>query len=232
VDGCGCGANGRRSRLAYMGLWGGIVAKITALKYQKKNPDRVSVYLDGRFAFGVPAIVAIPLKVDQVLSDAEIEEMERRGGVEKAYNQALNFLSYRPRSRAEVVTYLEKKDIAEQEIEIIAERLERAGLIDDMAFAQYWVENRVRFRPKGPRALRYELRLKGIQDEVIDQALVSVDVSAGAYQAAAKKVRQLGQVDSATFRRKIIEYLARRGFDYQVARESAERHWKELDRDE
>jgi regulatory protein len=125
---------------------------------------------------------------------------------------------------------LEKKDVAEPEIETIVERLERAGLIDDMAFAQFWVENRVRFRPKGPRALRYELRRKGIRDEVIDRALEPVDAPAGAYQAAAKKARQLHKVDSTTFRRKIIEYLARRGFDYEVAREVAERHWTELDR--
>jgi regulatory protein len=204
------------------------MAKVTALKYQKKNPDRVSIYLDGRFAFGVPAIVAIPLKVGQILSDSEVEELKRRGGIEKAYNQALHFLSFRPRSRAEVVTYLTKKEVAEQEVEAIVERLERAGFVNDEAFAQFWVENRSRFRPKGPRALRYELRQKGVHDGVIDEALESVDVFEGAYKAAAKKATQLRQVDSAEFRRKMIDYLARRGFDYEVARDVAERHWNQL----
>ena len=91
----------------------------------------------------------------------------------------------------------------------------------------FWVENRERFRPKGLRALRYELRLKGISNEIIEQALASVDVSASAYRSAGKKARQVEHLDQREFHQKIVEYLARRGFDYDVAREAAERHWTE-----
>ena len=204
-----------------------MAGNVTALKVQKRNRDRVSVYLDDRFAFGVPAIVAARLVRGQFLSDAEIESIREQGDVETAYHRALDYLSYRPRSRAEVTTYLEKRDLAEQQIEEVLERLERAGLLDDEAFAQYWVENRERFRPKGLRALRYELRLKGISNEIIEQALASVDVSASAYRSAGKKARQVEHLDQREFQQKIVEYLARRGFDYEVAREAAERHWSE-----
>jgi SOS response regulatory protein OraA/RecX len=78
------------------------------------------------------------------------------------------------------------------------------------------------------RALRYELRLKGISHEIIEQALAPVDVSASAYRSASKKARQVQHLDQREFRRKLVEYLARRGFDYDVAREAAERHWKEM----
>ena len=90
------------------------------------------------------------------------------------------------------------------------------------------MENRERFRPRGVRALRYELRRKGIGDEIIDRVVATVDVSASAYKAAGKKARQLSHLDQPTFRRKLINYLARRGFDYEIAREVAQQSWREL----
>jgi regulatory protein len=205
-----------------------MAGRITALKYQKKRRDRVSVYLGGRFAFGVPEIVAAGLKVGQSLSDAEIEALREYGSVEEAYNRALDYLSYRPRSQAEIAAYLQRHDVSDAQAEEVVERLKGAGLVDDEAFAQFWVENREQFRPRGPRALRYELRRKGIGREAIDQALESVDPSAGAYQAAARKAQQLAQLDQPEFCRKLVDYLARRGFDYDVAKEVANRYWSEL----
>jgi regulatory protein len=209
-----------------------MAGRITALEYQKKNPDRVSVFIDGRFAFGLPGIIAARLKQGQFLSDAEIQSLEADGSVETAYDRTLNYLSYRPRSRAEVQRYLQKRDLPDAQIEAVAARLERAGLLDDEAFAQYWVENRERHRPKGLRALRYELREKGISNETIERVLVSVDVPDSAYRSATPKARQLAHLDRQTFTEKIVGYLARRGFDYEVARETAARHWAELAADD
>lgn len=203
------------------------MARITALQVQKKNQDRVSVFLDGHFAFGLPAIVAATLKLDQILSDEEIEALKEQGAVEGAYNRALHYLSYRPRSCAEVIAYLQGRDVPESQISEITARLERAGLLDDAEFARYWVENRETFQPRGPRALRYELQARGLDERVIHQALASLDVADSAYRAAAKKARQLAGSDRDRFFRKLIEYLARRGFSYEVARETAERHWTE-----
>ena len=209
-----------------------MAGKITALEFQKKNPERVSVFLDGRFAFGLPAIVAARLKRGQVLSDAEIQSLEAEGAVETAYDRTLNYLSYRPRSRAEVEQYLQKRGLSEAQIEPVAQRLERAGLLDDEAFARFWVENRERHRPKGLRALRYELRQKGISRETIDRALASVDVPDSAYRSAGRKAQQLAHLDRETFTNKLVAYLARRGFDYEIARETAGRLWAELAADD
>jgi len=208
-----------------------MAGRVTALKYQKRRRDRVSVYLDGRFAFGVPEIVAARLKVGQSLSDAEIESLREHGSVEEAYNRALGYLSYRPRSQAEIVTHLQRHEVPDFQAEEVVERLKAAGLVDDEAFAQFWVENREQFRPRGPRALRYELQRKGIGQEAIDQALAGVDPSAGAYQAAARKAQQLRHLDQPEFCRKLVDYLARRGFDYDVAKEVASRYWSELSLD-
>jgi regulatory protein len=205
-----------------------MAGKITALKYQKKNPERVSVYLDGRFAFGLPAIVAAKLKPEQLLSDAEIEALQAEGDQEKAYNRALDYLSYRPRSCKEIDLYLQKRGLPEGQIGAVIERLERAGLLDDEAFARFWVENRERFRPRGLRALRYELRIKGVSGEIIDRALESVDAQESAYRSAERKARQLRHADRQTFYRKMIDFLSRRGFAYEVAREATDRRWAEL----
>lgn len=205
-----------------------MAGRVTALKYQKRRRDRVSVYLDGRFAFGVPEIVAARLKVGQSLSDIEIEALREHGSVEEAYNRALDYLSYRPRSQAEIMTFLQRHDVSDVQAEEAVERLKAAGLVDDQVFAQFWVENREQFRPRGPRALRYELQRKGIGQEAIAQALEGMDPVAGAYQAAAKKARQLSHLDEPQFFRKLVDYLARRGFDYDVAKEVANRYWSEF----
>lgn len=211
-----------------MGL-ASVAGKITALKVQQRNRERVSVYVDGRFAVGVPAIVAARLSVGRELSDADLDALRQQGSIEDLYNRALDFLSYRPRSESEIAAYLRRHDATDEESAAIIERLRGAGLLDDEAFARFWVENRERFRPRGARALRYELRRKGLPAEAIDQALEDLDASASAYQAAAKKARQLTGLERLEFQRKLVEYLARRGFDYGVAKEAAERHWSELE---
>jgi len=202
--------------------------RITALKYQKRDRERVSVYLNGRFAFGVPEIVAAGLKVGQLLSDAQVTELTERGDTEQAYNAALGYLSYRPRSRAELVTYLRRHGATDDQVEAIVQRLEQAGLSGDEAFARFWVENRERFRPRGPAALRHELRAKGVESAAIASALETLDSADGAYRAAARKAQQLRDLDKTTFFRRLVEFLARRGFEYEVAKETAERHWREL----
>jgi regulatory protein len=205
-----------------------MAGKITALEVQKKNPDRVSVYVDGRFALGLPAMTAARLAQGQMLSDADIEALQEDGAVETLYHKTLDYLSYRPRSQAEVEDYLRRRGTPDAQIETVVERLKRAGLLDDEAFARYWVENREHFRPRGLRALRYELRNKGIGDETIEQTLASLDSSESAYRSLEKKAHQWSHLDQQTFYRKTVEYLARRGFEYEVAREAAERHWREL----
>lgn len=205
-----------------------MAGKITALKAQKRNPKRVNVYLDGRYAFSLAAIEAAKLRRGQVLSDEDIERLEERDSFEKARNRALRFLSYRPRSEAEVRRYLRDKGVTSAVEEEIIERLTRAKLLDDVAFARYWVENRERFKPRGVRMLRYELRQKGVDDKTIAQALADLDEKESAYRAATQRGRRLAHLDQVSFRRKLSAYLQRRGFPYRVVNPAVERVWQEL----
>lgn len=201
---------------------------ITTLRFQKRNKDRVNVYLDGDFAFGLAVIEAVRLKVGQELNDDEIARLQMRDEVERACERALNFLSYRPRSEAEVRRNLRKKSIEDEVIEAAIERLTRTGLLDDQEFARYWVENRLQFNPRGLRGLRYELRQKGVADSVVADALADVDVEAAARKAAEAGARRLAHLEARDFRRKLQAYLSRRGFSYTVIKPLIEELWEEM----
>jgi len=201
---------------------------ITALKAQKENPERVNVYLDGRYAFSLAAIEAARLRRGQVLSDEDIEGLKERDSFEKAHDRALRFLSYRPRSEAEVRRYLQGKAVSPTIEEEVIERLTRAKLLDDLAFARYWVENRESFKPRGLRMLRYELYQKGLSEDTIAQALTDLDEEESAYQVALKRGRRLAHLDQVSFRKKLGAYLLRRGFPYEVVNLAVERTWQEL----
>ncbi|MBM4464628.1 MAG: regulatory protein RecX [Chloroflexi bacterium] len=201
---------------------------ITALKAQKRNPQRVNVYLDGRYAFSLAAIEAARLQCGQVLFDEDIEELQERDSFEKAHDRALRLLSYRPRSEAEVRRYLQGKAVSPAIEEEVVARLTRAGLLDDLAFARYWVENRENFNPRGLRVLRYELRQKGLSEETIAQALTDLDEEESAYRVALRRGRRLAHLDWVSFRQKLGAYLLRRGFPHGVVNLAVERAWQEL----
>lgn len=197
---------------------------VTALEVQKNNPDRVNVYLDGRFAFGASALVIAAHHVSRgrELSDADIEALEGDDSAERAYNAALNLLSYRPRSAREIRDYFRRKAADPQMVEAVIERLQRVNLVNDDEFARFWVENRQNFRPRGARALRVELRQKGLATETIETALQSIgDESEIALEAGRKKMRSYRTLDDRHFLSRMIGFLQRRGFAYAVASRTA-----------
>jgi regulatory protein len=202
--------------------------KITALKAQKRNSQRINVYLDGEFSFGLSRFAAAWLQVGQELSPEKIQELQDVDAQEVAYQRALNFISYRPRAEAEVRKNLQKHDTPEDVITEVLERLRRSGLVDDFQFAQTWVENRSTFRPRGRRALAVELRQKGIDDETIDEALRDLDEDNLAYQAALKQSRKYEGLEWQAYRQKMSAFLARRGFNYGVAKPVIEQVWSEI----
>jgi regulatory protein len=206
-----------------------MAGSITALQVQKKNQDRVNVYLDGVFAFGLARIVAAWLYVGQALSDEKIAELRAADEHEAAYQRALKYLGYRDRSEAEVRRHLTEHQVPEETVEATISRLQRSGLLSDKRFTRIWVDNRTEFRPRGKRALAYELRQKGIDAETIDQALEPIDEEDMAYRAALKPARRYLSLTRQEFRQKVCAFLARRGFDYEVAATTATRLWAEID---
>lgn len=206
-----------------------MAGKITALVAQKRNKERVNVYIDGEFAFGLALIEALKLHKGQTLTDEEIDRLKALDEVEVAHERALNLLSYRPRSTDEVRRKLQESNkFSENAVDKALEKLERAGLLDDEAFARYWVENRERFSPRSARALRHELRQKGVSDRVVEDAVTSLDEEDAAYRAAQAKLSRYANAEEDEFRKKLGGYLSRRGFSYGTVRDVLDRIWNEI----
>jgi regulatory protein len=202
---------------------------VTALEVQKRNHERVNIYLDGEFAFGLPIVDAARLRKGQVLSDEEIKALCAIDEVARAFDQAVTLLARRPYSAAEIRRHLETKRVALSVIEEVLARLSQSGYIDDRTFVQYWIENREQFKPRGARALQQELRQKGISQDLIDEALEVLDLHDSAYRAAQEKIRRLHGLKQSDFRVKLGSFLVRRGFDYDIVREVIERLIGELE---
>jgi len=201
---------------------------ITALTLQKRNHQRVSVFLDGEYAFGLARIVAAWLEVGQELSDEKIAQLRAEDAREVAYQRALRTIQYRPRSESEVRQLLRRYATPEETADEIIERLKQSGLIDDAGFAQTWVENRTDLRPRSRRALAYELSRRGVDAEVIEQSISGIDDDAMAYQAAQRPARKYKDLEWNDFRQKMYRFLAQRGFNYEASAQAIARVWQEI----
>ena len=140
---------------------------------------------------------------------------------------AYRYLGYRPRSEFEVRVCLERKGFGRRTIESTLSTLKAKGLLDDLAFARFWRESRESSSPRSRAALRRELRQKGIDPDVVAEALDGVDEEAAAYRAAQKKAARLGTADHDDFRSKLSAVLRRRGFSYEVTEHTVHRLWQE-----
>ncbi|HJS28148.1 MAG TPA: RecX family transcriptional regulator [Anaerolineales bacterium] len=201
--------------------------KITALVAQKRNPGRVNIYLDDEYAFGLSRISAAWLVVGQEIDEAKVEALLEADRNEIAYQRAVQFLSYRPRSEAEVEANLAKHDVDPGTIQATLDRLRKAELVDDRRFARDWVSNRAEFNPRGIRGLRYELRSKKINDDLIEEVLQDVDEENLAYQFATRKASAFRNIDRGRFFAKLNGLLARRGFSSSVIVSVSRRVWEE-----
>ena len=206
--------------------------KITAIEAQKKRSNRVNVYLDGEFAFGLERITAAWLRVGQELDEKKIEHLQAEDARERALQQALLFLSYRARSESEIRKNLRKHEIPEPVIDETLERLRRDGLANDDQFARAWVENRSTFRPRSRRLMALELRQKGLDEESVSSALAAVDDEALAQEAAQKRANRFAGLEWSEFRTKLSGFLARRGFSYSVIAPVVTRIWNETHNEE
>lgn len=192
----------------------------------------MNVHLDGEFTFGLARIVAAWLRVGQEISEEKIEQLQAEDARERAFQQAMLFLSYRARSESEIRQNLRKHEIPELVIEQTLDRLRQDGLANDDQFARAWVENRSTFRPRSRRLMAMELRQKGLNDEAVATAIADVNDEALAYEAAQKRVARYKSLEWNEFRKKLSDFLARRGFSYSVVAPVVTRLWNEVHKDE
>ena len=203
--------------------------KITALKVQKRNPNRVNVYLDGQYVFGLSKIVAGWLQIGQELDEEKIEKLKKQDAEQVLYQKALNLLNYRSRTEKEVTEKLKSYGCDSSHISTIIERLKSNRLLDDKSFANSWAENRSSLRPRSHRLLSYELRQKGVQEDLIQEALTNLeDDDTLAYRAGVNYSRKLDGLEWAEFQKKMMSHLGRKGFSYEVVKNTVKTIWDEI----
>jgi len=134
----------------------------------------------------------------------------------RAYKACIKLLAPRARSKKEIKDHLARKKFKDEVIQKTLDQLTIENLINDQAFAEYFVENREKFRPRSKFALGYELRKKGIDEALITHALMDIDEEKSAWAAVEPRIEAWKHHDSDAFRKKIINYLKNRGFNYEI----------------
>ena len=205
------------------------MSEITGLKAGKTREKRVNVFLDGKLALRLLAEVALKegLKVGQELTESQLETLAGLDRYQRCHNAAIRYLAYRPRSEAEIRERLQRRGFDSDCTEKTLARLKEQGLVDDTAFAHFWKDNRQAFSPRSRRLTKLELQRKGLTVDIIEQVVGELDDSDSAYRAALNRLRRLSISDYQTFRRRLGEYLGRRGFSYSIISETTARLWQE-----
>jgi regulatory protein len=195
------------------------MGKITKIEEQKKKKNRVNIYIDGEFSSGLykDTILKYHLYEGKEITKSELSEIQQFEILQDAKEKALNYLSYRTRSKKEIKNYLYKKNFEEEIIYNIINDFENSGLIDDKTFAEMWVKDRSKRNPKGNLILRKELIEKGISEEIINSVLKNINEKENAKRAASKALKKY--INKNNFKEKILSYLSRRGFPYYLSKE-------------
>jgi len=167
-------------------------------------------------------MTAIALKPQKKRSDPTQQSMDR----------ALKYLSYRPRSEAEMKIKLKRYGYNSAVITKTVNRLKSTGLIDDSSFATRWKENRQNNSPRSALMLQQELKQKGITSEIIAAVISDIDNETEAYNAASKKAISSRVTDIYQFRKKISVFLRHRGFGYEVVKTVTEKLWQDNSEEE
>lgn len=208
--------------------------KITALKMQVRDKDRVNVFIDGkyRFSLDITQVAELGIKNGAEYTEEELVELQNESQFGKLYTRSLEYALIRPRSQREMRDYLYrktrdsrtktgdiKKGVSKELTERVFNRLFEKGYIDDMKFASFWVENRNVRKGSSMRKLQMELRGKGVDVAIVEQVLASTDRADTdeLQKIIAKKASRYDDVQ------KLTAYLVRQGFHYDDVKEALSR---------
>lgn len=204
--------------------------QITSIEPQKKRKNRFNIFLDGSFAFAADENVLLKyrLKVGRQLLFSQVEKLIKENELGKLTDQSLRFLSFRPRSQKEVIDYLTKKIYQKENIkysqakesplisQVIA-KLKRYKYLDDFEFANWFVRSRIRSKPQGLSRIKFDLKRKGIDDEIINAAILKFpNETTLAKKVVEKKLAIWQKLPKQDFKKKIYQYLASRGFNFET----------------
>jgi len=148
-------------------------------------------------------------------------------GFERFYNSALRFLSYRPRSKKEVEEKLLNKKAPQNIIDAVVGKLTEQKFLDDVEFAKWWIEQRTKVRPRAFKVIKFELKQKGISEETIDNLQLTIDDLENAKKLLSKKLERYKDMEKGERYQKLAQFLARRGFSWEVVKKSIDEVFSE-----
>lgn len=196
--------------------------KITSIKIQTKNKNRVSIYVDGKYRFSLTQrqLLESGLRSGQELSPDDIAKYKDESNYGKLLDQALRWLGLRAHSEYEIDEYLKRKSSNKKQISKVKNRLIELGGVDDKTFAEVWVRNRKLLKPMSRYRIKQELGAKRVLPEIIDQALEAeeVDDLESARLVIKSKRRQSRYKDD----KKLKQFLARQGYSWDIIKSAFE----------
>lgn len=189
--------------------------KITELSIQKKNKKRISVFVDGEYAFSVfDELAAVyHLEVGKDINTVELKELFFEDEYKRAFSRAVKALSYGEKSKKQINELLEKAEFSSEVILRVLNRLNELEYVCDQRLAQEFVAKNTSL---GSRAIKAKLKQKGIADEIIENALFDNDETVAACELAKKLVQKHASLDALKRKKKISDFLARRGFSWDT----------------
>ena len=194
--------------------------QITAIKVNKKRPDRRSIFIDNQFAFAVSEGIFSQHNLEEgaELSDKQIKELTTADEFDKAKQVALNLLSYRPRSIKEVSSRLVHKGWNQDLADRVTGELVDKGYLNDEEFAAIFARDRAKNKCLGPIALKSELIKTGVAQKIIEQTIESVYSQYPADELIQRLMKKRGiDLDVPLVKKekqRFINLLKRKGFTW------------------
>lgn len=202
--------------------WRGLVMPIiTKIGRQKNNNERYNLYLDEKYAFSVDEAVLIKYQLSKgkVIEAFTIDEIVFDDEVRKAYNKAINFLSYRMRSEHEVKKKLQMSEFGEAVILEAVRKLYDHGFLNDESFTKALVNTQKKNSKKGPTAIRQELKKKGINKDLQEEVLATYSEDEQltiARTLTEKIINQNVDKTPRQIKQKVQDSLQRKGYNFTI----------------
>lgn len=195
--------------------------QITKIEVQKKKHNRFNIYINDEFAFGVDeaTLLKFSLTKGTELTQDTIREIEQETQYQNVYQKALHFLNFKLRTAKEVYEKLEKLEVSDEVINQVLQQLMDHGFINDQFYAESYVRENFALQKKGPKAVAFELKKKGVNDFIIQKALAEFDEATQLEQAieiAQKYVDRQGNAPVKTVKQKVYGFLMQRGYDLDI----------------
>ncbi len=194
---------------------------ILAIEPQPRRKNQYTLTLDDGRSYSVhnEVIVKYGLKSGMEIDEEQLESRIWEANVKTASDLALNYLGYRTRTKKQLCDYLKRKGFDQSVIEEAARKMEDYRFLDDEDFARQWVQSKKTGKPTGRRKIAYELKLKGISQEIVESTLDSLTIEDEQKQAARLAEKAVIKYEDLPYRErmaKISQTLMRRGFDWEI----------------